>query len=179
MEEYQWNRLAEMKEFLREDVESLRRERRKKMDAIYAGSGQGIKNDLEAVLKGFAVENEEGRLIISSLRSSYITGSFDFYIAFYADEPFVEEEPDSVCCSMKFLLEGIGEDLECMEKKLRKQFIRVMSSEVEEIRRWYMEEIYGEFEGIFRRLLEDMKEERHVDVFFGSYMDRLEAIGRV
>ena len=135
MEPYQLGRLEDMKEFLREDAETLRRERRKKMDAIYADRGQVIKNDLETVLKGLADGKGDGRLVISCLRSSYITGSFDFYIAFYAGEPFVEEEPDSAYYSMAVFWDGIGEDLERMGKKLRRKFIRVMSSETEEIRR--------------------------------------------
>ena len=179
MEPYQLERLEEMKEFLREDAETLRRERRKKMDAIYAGRGQGTKNDLETILKGLADGKGDGSLVISCLRSSYITGSFDFYIAFYGGEPFVEEEPDSAYYSMAVLLDGIGEDLERMGKKLRGKFIRVMSSETEEIRRWYMEGFHGEWQGIFREILEGIGEEKHVDVLFGGYMDRLETVGRV
>ena len=179
MEPYQLERLEDMKEFLREDAETLRRERRKKMDDIYADRGQGIKNDLETVLKGLADGKGDGRLVISCLRSSYITGSIDFYIAFYAGEPFVEEEPDSAYYSMAVLLDGIGEDLERMGKKLRGKFIRVMSSETEEIRRWYMEGFHGEWQGIFREILEGIGEEKHVDVLFGGYMDRLETVGRV
>ena len=179
MEPYQLERLEEMKEFLREDAETLRRERRKKMDAIYADRGQVIKNDLETVLKGLADGKGDGRLVISCLKSSYITGSFDFYIAFYAGEPFVEEEPDSAYYSMAVLLDGIGEDLERMGKKLRGKFIRVMSSETEEIRRWYMEGFLGQWQGIFREILEGIGEDKHVDVLFGGYMDRLETVGRV
>ncbi len=179
MEPYQLERLEDMKEFLREDAETLRRERRKKMDDIYADRGQGIKNDLETVLKGLADGKGDGRLVISCLRSSYITGSFDFYIAFYAGEPFVEEEPDSAYYSMAVLLDGIGEDLERMGKKLRGKFIRVMSSETEEIRRWYMEGFLGQWQGIFREILEGIGEDKHVDVLFGGYMDRLETVGRV
>ena len=85
-------------------------------------------------------ENGEGRLVISWLRSSYKTESCAFYIAYYLDDPFVEEKMDSACYSMKILLDGIGEDLEFMGKKLRKKFVHVMSPETEEIRRWYMEE---------------------------------------
>ena len=179
MEPNQLGRLEDMKEFLREDAETLRRERRKKADAIYADRGQVIKNDLETVLKGLADGKGDGRLVISCLKSSYITGSFDFYIAFYAGEPFVEEEPDSAYYSMAVLLDGIGEDLERMGKKLRGKFIRVMSSETEEIRRWYMEGFHGEWQGIFREILEGIGEEKHVDVLFGGYMDRLETVGRV
>ena len=179
MEPYQLERLEDMKEFLREDAETLRRERRKKMDDIYADRGQGIKNDLETVLKGLADGKGDGSLVISCLRSSYITGSFDFYIAFYGGEPFVEEEPDSAYYSMAVFWDGIGEDLERMGKKLRGKFIRVMSSETEEIRRWYMEGFLGQWQGIFREILEGIGEDKHVDVLFGGYMDRLETVGRV
>ena len=42
-----------------------------------------------------------------------------------------------------------------------------------------MEGFHGEWQGIFREILEGIGEEKHVDVLFGGYMDRLETVGRV
>ena len=117
--------------------------------------------------------------MISFLRSSYITESHEFYIAYYFDEPFVEEEPDSRYYDLGLLFEGIDNDLECMNKELGKKFIRILSSEKEEIRRWFVDNIYIGLGKSFKLLFEDIQPQRNLEVFYGSYMGELELIGKV
>ncbi len=179
MERYELERLEEMKEYLRKEKELLTRERLKRMEDRFSDNVYHLKADLAAVLKGLAMERKEGSLVISYLRSSFITEKGEFYIAYYSGEPFVEEEPDSVFYSMKELLEGIEDDWDIMNRKLREKFIRFMTSEQEEIRRWYMDGIYEGMGRIFQAALESAEGEKQVGVFYGNYMDRLEKIGWV
>ena len=80
---------------------------------------------------------------------------------------------------MKELLHGVEQDLENMNGKLRQKFIRIMASEQEEIRRWYMDEIYRRMGGVFRKEWGNREKEGQVDIFYGNYMDSVERVGQV
>ncbi len=176
---YGLERLAEMKEYLHKEKEQLAGKRLKEMQNRFADNGYSFKTDLETIMNELVRGRKEGSLVISYLRSSYITEAAEFYIAYYSDEPFVEEEPDGICYSMRELLKGVEDDREVLNRKLKEKFIRCKASEQEEIRRWYMDWIYREMEGIFEAALENMEGEKLMDVYYGNYMDRLEKIGRV
>ncbi len=179
MERCGLDRLEEMKEYLGQEKEQLLMQRMEEAGRRFGDKGCGCKADLEVIIKGLAMGRAEGSVVIASLRSGYITGDGEFYVAYYADPPFVEEEPDSVCYSMKELLHGVEQDLENMNGKLRKKFIRIMASEQEEIRRWYMDEIYRRMGGVFRKEWGNREKEGQVDIFYGNYMDSVERVGQV
>lgn len=50
--------------------------------------------ELAAVLQALEAGRTKGRMVISYLRSSYILSRHNFYIAYYAEDSFVEEEPE-------------------------------------------------------------------------------------
>ncbi|MCX4352343.1 MAG: hypothetical protein OSJ60_11970 [Lachnospiraceae bacterium] len=171
-------RIKEMKEFLENSEEDLLMKRIDKMQSVFRNE-EKLKKELLETIEELAEEKENGCVVISFLRSSYITGSHDFYIACYSDEPFVEEEPDSRYYSLGLLFEGIESDMDCMNKELEKKYIRILSSEKEEIRRWHIDNIYRRLGEILQLLFEDMLPQRGLDVFYGCYMDELELIGKI
>jgi hypothetical protein len=179
MERCGLDRLEEMKEYLGQEKEQLLMQRMEEAGRRFGDKGCGCKADLEVIIKGLAMGRAEGSVVIASLRSGYITGDGEFYVAYYAGPPFVEEEPDSVCYSMKELLRGVEQDLENMNGKLRQKFIRIMASEQEEIRRWYMDEIYRRMGGVFRKEWGNREKEGQIDIFYGNYMDSVEGVGQV
>ena len=101
MERCGLDRLEEMKEYLGQEKEQLLMQRMEEAGRRFGDKGCGCKADLEVIIKGLAMGRAEGSVVIASLRSGYITGDGEFYVAYYAGPPFVEEEPDSVCYSMK------------------------------------------------------------------------------
>lgn len=47
------------------------------------------------------------------------------------------------------------------------------------MRRWYMERIYISLESIMERIVEKMQKSRDIDVYYGSYMEDVKAIGHI
>lgn len=166
------DRIEEMKDFLHDAEECILEERIQRMKAC-CKSHESIKQEIVYIIDGVIMNRQEGYVVISYLRSSYITGSHAFYIAQYADEPFVEEEPDSVYYSMGSLFEGVEEDYRRLHKLLESKYIRIMASEKEEVRRWYMDNIYSKLYEVFKLLLADTK---YKNIFYGSYMDELKSL---
>lgn len=171
-------RIKEMKNFLECTEEDLLKKRMDKIQSICRNE-EKVKEELHEIIEELTEGKEAGSIVISFLRSSYITESHEFYIAYYFDEPFVEEEPDSRYYDLGLLFEGIDNDLECMNKELGKKFIRILSSEKEEIRRWFVDNIYIGLGKSFKLLFEDIQPQRNLEVFYGSYMGELELIGKV
>ncbi len=166
------DRIGEMKEYLYDVEESMLEERISMMKAC-CRNHENIRQEITHVIDGVTMNRVDGCVVISYLRSSYITGSHAFYIAQYADEPFVEEEPDSVYYSMGLLFEGVEADYRSLIKLLSEKYIRIMASEKEEVRRWYMEHIYRKLYEVFKLLLADT---RYKNIFYGSYMDEVKAL---
>ncbi len=77
------------------------------------------------------------------------------------------------------LFEGIEDDLQHMNKELRNKYIRIMASEKEELRRWFMDKIYMRLGVVFKPIIEDMQNKRNIEIFYGNYMDELELIGQI
>lgn len=48
---------------------------------------------VEEPVRNLLEQKTDGAVVVSYLRSSIVTGSHEFYIAYYNGEPFVEEEP--------------------------------------------------------------------------------------
>lgn len=166
------DRIEEMKDFLHDAEKGILEERIRTMKA-YCQDHKNVSQEIACIIDGLIMERETGCVVIAYLRSSYITGSHAFYIAKYADEPFVEEEPDSVFYSMGSLFGGVEEDYKRLHKLLEGKYIRIMASEKEEVRRWYMEHIYCKLYEVFKLLLADTK---YKNIFYGSYMDELKSL---
>ena len=179
MKNCEMGRITQMKEALGEKVDSLIYRHLEKLEKLLICNTDNIRKDMETVLKELASDKKDGSLVISFLRSSYILKSYEFYIAYYEGELFVEEEPDCVYFSMKSALRGIEEDWREMDEELHQNFIRVFAGEKEEIHRWYIEQLYIAMESIMKMAVEKMQKSRGVDVYYGGYMEEVKVIGSI
>ncbi len=175
MERCDMDRIKEMKEFIQDTEQVLLKERIDKIKIICI-SEENMKREIQVIIERLTMRKKGGCIVISFLRSSYITDSHEVCIAYYTDEPFVEDEPDCGYYSLHSFFEGIENDLQYMIKELRNKYIRIMSSEKEEIRRWFMDEIYTRLGIVFKAILVDMQTKEDIDVFYGNYMDELEPL---
>lgn len=166
------HRINEMKEYIKETEEILLKERIDKIRLICMNE-ENIKRGILTIIEDLTIGKTGGCIVISFLRSSYITGSYEFCIAYYTDEPFVEEEPDCGYYSLHLLFEGIEDDLQYMIKELRNKYIRIMTFEKEEMRRWFMDEIFTGLGIVFKSILVDMQAKEDIEIFYGNYMDEL------
>ena len=107
--------------------------------------------------------------MISYLRSSIVTESHGFHFGFYAEEPYVEADPDYVILKFPLLFEETVKDMEVIGRLLRKKFIRIFSSELEEIRRDYLLSIYAESGRVFEKMLKTDDKEGKQKVYYGEY----------
>lgn len=179
MKHYEMGRIAQMKETLGEKADFLLRRRFEKLEKLLNSNTDNIRNNLENALRELASDKEVGSLVISFLRSSYITNSHEFYIAYYEDDLFVKEEPDCIYFSMKPAFYGIEEDWNEIDEDLHKNFIRVFAGEKEEIHRWYMEQIYITLESVMKMAVDNIPKSRDIDVYYGGYMEKMKAIGSI
>ena len=179
MRKYEMERISSMKDSLEEKVGVLICDRLIEMEVLYNNNEGNIQEDLEMTLKELLPERKEGKIVIAYLRSSYILNNHEFYIAYYEDEVFVEEEPDHVYFSMYPILKGIDEDLQEIERSLQEKFIRILAWEREEIHRWYMEQIYVRFQNIMKVVVGTMRQESGIEMYYGGYMDEVKIIGNL
>lgn len=166
-------RLQQMKDLLKETEEMLLEQRIKKMNLLCHNNQNNVKTNCICALSGLALEREDVKIVISYLRSSYITESHKFFIACYVDEPFMEEEPDCIFLDLQCLFIDVDEDLRIMNKELEGQLVQIFSSFKEEIRRWYMQHLYEKMENIFKRIIEEAEETKNKQIYFGGYMEEL------
>ena len=179
MEQCVLERLEMMKDFLSEKANYIKQERINEIRKQFLSDAGNISSNLKDTLKRLVLEEETCVIVISYLQSSYITGNHEFYIASYIGEQFVVEELDYTYFSMSSLLKKIEEDVEQMDKELKKEFFRPITAEKEEIHRWYMAQLYKGFDNVFKLGIENIEEQQGNDVYFGGFMDELKLIGRV
>ena len=179
MKRFEMERIGQMKEFMEARKNVLIKERINKMKYLFVENIHNKKSELENILKELSKNKNEGKLVISYLRSSYILSSHEFYVAFYEGEVFVKEEPPCIYFNLKPIFDGIDEDLRKLDQALHKKFIRIFAGEKEEIHRWYMEQIYMQFVHIVKAAIEGIIEEKEIEIYYGGYMDALEVAGRI
>lgn len=128
---------------------------------------------VQAPVKNLEEQKTEGAVVVSYLRSSVVTGSHVFYIAYYNGEPFVEEEPEAVYLDLRHVFEDAETDCVEIIRILGKKFMRVLDSEKEEIRRWYLYLIYERLGASIKPQTEENHTAGKVPVLYGGYMDKL------
>lgn len=179
MKRCETGRVPQMKERVGEKANFLLGRRIKEVEERLTGDTDQILRDLEAVFIKLVSGKEDGVLVISFLRSSYILNNHEFYIAYYEGEPFVEEEPSCLYFSIKSILGSIEEDWKELAEELHHHFIRVFAWEKEEIHRWYMEQIYIALEDVMKTAIENMRENGSIEVCYGGYMEEVKVIGSI
>jgi len=127
----------------------------------------GLKPDLQTLFE--KMNQRDKNVVLTYLKSSYVTKSHRFKLAVYEGAPFVELYPSTYNLNMSVLFQDIEADLDRLHRKLRQQFFRMMASEEEEIRRYYMELLYLESATFFKQLfLEFPKDIPLPPIYFGA-----------
>lgn len=179
MNKYEMERMPQMKETIGEKADSLMNVRLKYIENLLESEKNSVRKDFGLALEQLMADRKEGSLVISFLRSSYILNSHEFYIAFYEEEPFVEEEPACIYFSMEKVFDGIEEDWRELDAALHQHFIQIISGEKAEIHRWYTERLYAALGSIIMKMIEDMGKDRRIPVYYGGYMEEIKRIGYI
>lgn len=123
---------------------------------------------------------KHGVLVITYLRSSYITKSHKFKIALYEKRPFVEKPSAHSYYALNSFFQLVEKDIKIFEKTLGKKFYRIKTSELEEIRRYYFGLLYCEAKVFFQTILgEKVQQKKDIHIFFGEEMGEIEQVGIV
>lgn len=139
--------------------------------------------EIDAVKRGFwqskdYVGSDSDCFVCSYLRSSMITQSHRFKLAVYDKEPFVDASVYHTFLDLSPLYVQVADDLESWEAKLRPKFSRIFPSEMEEIRRAYIERLYQHTSLLFERVIRELSDgEKIVPVYFTEEMGDLKQIG--
>ena len=167
------SRVAEMIDYLKDDIEQGLEEWKLKILNI---------NDIK-VKEAFAtmktkVETDDACIVITYLRSSYITGTHQFKIALYENEPFISEPTLHKLVNLSPLFTRVSETIDKFTRKIKSQFIRVLSHEIEGIRRFHMEYLYQNSYYFFEKVTgKTGDDEGSIPVYFGEEMGEINQIG--
>lgn len=111
MEQTGLERVDAMREYLQEAPEDVRLDVivERRLGTIRTEFAKAVETPVRKLVGG----KTGGMVVIAYLRSSIVTGSHVFCIAYYKGEPFVEEEPERVYLDLR----GVFKDAEadCME----------------------------------------------------------------
>ena len=123
-------------------------------------------------------ETEETCIVITYLRSSYITKKHQFKIALYEKAPFTKETTMYQYMNLSALYKQVPAQMENFTKKLQTKYSSVLNSEIEEIRRAYMELLYQNTNQFFENVLAKIpKTKPTIKVYFGEELDEVKEIG--
>lgn len=175
MEQIGMERLDAMKAYLQGTPDAL------VWDAFVEGRLNAIRTKfaeaVDASVKKLAGQRTDGVIAISYLRSSIVTGSHEFYIAYYIGEPFVEEEPEGMYLDLHHIFEDVEADCAEIIRILGRKFVRMLDSEKEEIRRWYLCQLYEQLGTGSVPWAEETQAAVKIPVLYGGYMERLHRVG--
>lgn len=174
------NRFQEIKNESEAYMTELLEQKKEKIRKSYSSNERAWKFTFRAVLKECIKQKREdtNQLLITFLRSSILTGSNAFVLAWYDEALYVDPFAPCMDYVPSFLYEGIKEDEEKLKAFLRKKFVQLMEYETEEIRREYRIRLGLAAKEFFALLLPD-QEGGNINVWFGEYMKHAEIIGRI
>lgn len=164
-------RTQQMKEYLSDFEKQLKEERLKRIKMIYEDDWKKAAEILKTALGAFMLKEDTGVFVLSYLRTSCITGSHEFLLSYYEEEPFIEEQPQEITVNMSPLFAGVEEDFEILNQYLSGNFIRIFPYEKEEIRRWYLLELYQNMGDIVTEIIERIPTGQERILYFGGYME--------
>lgn len=119
-------------------------------------------------------KEQKGHVVITYLKSSYVTGTHHFKIALYKNEPFTNLYPVHIYMDMTMLFQNIEKDFSVINNELNDNFIRIKKGEYAEIKRCYLEQLYMKSCEVFNRILKDEKiETQERIVLFGEELGEL------
>lgn len=134
---------------------------------------------VEEPVRNLLEQKTDGAVVVSYLRSSIVTGSHEFYIAYYNGKPFVEEEPEGMYLGLRHIF--VDAETDCMEiiRILGKRFVRLLDSEKEELRRWYLNLLYERLGMVAEPQAGEDHAVVQIPVLYGGYMEKLHPMGYV
>ena len=167
------NRVPAMLEYVKEDMAKSVVEWQQQ---VLNCDNTGIKSVIvEVSMKRTSPEDD---VIISYLRSSYLTGSHCFKVAIYNEVPYVETSPIQELLDMAPYYQGVDETFQLLVKKLKSKFMNIFECEIEEVRRFYMEQLYFGSLPFFQKIAEELAESQSTTpLLFGGQMGRTYQIG--
>ena len=167
------SRIAEMLDYIKEDMEKELEEWKLE---IVDFSDVKVVEVLESLKT--EVKTDVASIVITYLRSSYITGIHQFKVALYENEPFICEPTLYRMIDMTPLYKGVLETFDKFIRKIKSEFIHVFYHEVEEIRRFYMEYLYQNSYLFFEsEAVKKEDGEGSIPIYYGEEMGEIEQIG--
>ena len=167
------DRVPLMLDYIKEDmVESIEGWQQQ----VLSSDNAGIKTVIIGMLE--KVSSPEDYLVISYLRSSYLTGSHCFKVAIYNQVPYVEAFPIQELLDMTSHYQDVDEAFQLLVKKLKTKFMNMFDCEIEGVRRFYMEQLYFGSLPFFQKIAEELAESQgETPLLFGGEMDETYQIG--
>ncbi len=175
MEQTGLERVDAMREYLQEAPEDVRLDVivERRLGTIRTEFAKAVETPVRKLVGG----KTGGMVVIAYLRSSIVTGSHVFCIAYYKGEPFVEEEPERVYLDLRGVFKDAEADCMEMNRILGKKFVRVLDAEKEEIRRWYLHLLYERLGTFTKPKEEECGTAGRIPVLYGGYMETLHRTG--
>lgn len=169
-------RLDQMTGLLADELEKVLLKRQNQLIDMALAHKQQL---LEAIAKLTSGQQQEKSLmlVITWLRSSFVTGTHDFRIAVYEEEPFINEHPDEMVYSLKDIFDFEKEDIAKFMSILQGKIFHITKSEIEELRRYYMELLYKSCKMVFEMMVPERETDEKMQIFYGEEMGELELIG--
>lgn len=144
---------------------------------------------IEILYQGLKESKKKGKeiqyILLSMLNSSMITKSYEYQMAFYNQELYLDENPIYRYFKLKFLFDFFEEDMGYLKKKLANQIIRLQEYELNEIGKEYILNYYSLGTILLQQmaeqsflLLDMMKEDeisnlsKNAFILFGRYMEK-------
>ena len=135
---------------------------------------------IERILKEAKAKTNDHSLplVITYLRSSYITESHRFKLAIYQEEPFVDPPVYTAFLNLAFLYQDTCQQLNALIQKARTSSVRLLPDEMEEIRRCYLEQLYQQSDCFFEEVIQKINSQAPaISVYFGEEMGKLRTLG--
>ena len=168
-------RVAEMLAYLKDDMEQ-ELERWKQL--YFNADDSQVKEAINSLRT--KIEADDASIVISYLRSSYITEKHLFKVTIYENEPFINEPTLYKLVDLTPLYKQIPEKIDKYSRKIRSKFIRVLPYEVEEIRRFYMERLYKDSWIFFEKAISKTEvDDGRIPVYFGEELGSIKKIGGI
>lgn len=144
---------------------------------------------IESVRQQQLGEKKEIRyVLISSLFSSTITKSYEYQIAFYSEELYLDPVESSFYWCPQYVFDNIEDDIEQFSQSVKEQIVNLRKHELEEIRQMYAND-YHIISGIFFKKIiatalkmggiHNLNLAKDLEIYFGIYMDKVVKIAEI
>lgn len=164
------NRLDEirshMEEYIKEQVEKIH------LNSISSEVKNVLMHKIKQILDS---SDSNDKIMICYLHSSIAEEKCELCLFAFKEAPFIVMPENELYVDYSEILNLPVDITECLEKEIRKKFVRLCPYEIEEIRREFMFRCSAD---IGRLLKGVFKEEGNIQIFFGAYMGEYEEIGR-